>query len=236
MHDDGTNRRYRISLKIYRCICTLMILLPLVTGGVAWLSIHLWQENTRLSANASRLEFAMREAQNTAEKLSNLKAILEQEDKALTGPVLQNLARQSSKESPQSPPKGNEENDQGAENDPGHTDFPVVDTKVVSIENVNARLLQAGKMRISLDLRNPDTSKRNVSGQVRCIFIANSGETFPLPLPAEQADFRINRFKRAVFQPPVPPNISDTTNARIILEVYTDDDSLIYRNIFPIER
>lgn len=235
MHDDGSNRRYRISLKVYRCICTLMFLLPLAVGLTAALCIHLWQENSRLSTNTSRLEFAMREAQNTAEKLSNLKAILEQEDKALTGPVLQNLARESAKDIPPAPPKNSEEND-ATESGPGHADFPVVDTGLVSIENVTARLLQAGKLRINLDLRNPDSTKRNISGHVRGIFITNSGETFPLPLPQDQADFKINRFKRAVFQPPVPPNITDTTNARIILEVYTDDDSLIYRNIFPVER
>lgn len=234
MHDDGSNRRYRIGLKVYRCICTLMILLPLTSVLAAVLCVHLWQENSRLNANASRLEFAMREAQNTAEKLSNLRAILEQEDKALTGPVLQNLARQSAKEVPPSPPKS-EENDV-AESGPGHAEFPVVNTGLVSIENVTARLVHARKMRINLDLRNPDSTKRNISGHVRGIFITNSGETFPLPLPPEQADFKINRFKRAVFQPPVPPNISDTTNARIILEVYTDDDSLVYRNIFPVER
>lgn len=235
MHDDGSNRRYRISLKIYRCICTLMFLLPLAVALSAFVCVQLWQENRGLNATASRHEFAMREAQNVAEKLTNLRAILEQEDKAVTGPVLQNLARQSAKESIPSPPKSTEEND-AAESGPGHADFPVVNTGLVSIENVTARLLRAGKMRINLDLRNPDSNKRNISGQVRGIFIANSGETFPLPLPADQADFKINRFKRSVFQPPVPPNISDTTNARIILEVYTDDNSLIYRNIYPLER
>lgn len=235
MYDDGGTRRYRISIGLYRFLWVLVTVLPLLAGGAAWLAVHLWQENARLTANTSRLELAMYEAVNTAEKLTNLRALLEQEDTAVTGPVLQNLARQSSKDSPQLQPKvGNEEAD-ATEAGPGHADFPVVDANVVNVENVNARLLSTGKIRINLDLRNPDP-KRNITGHVRCLFIADSGETFPLPLTQEQADFKINRFKRAVFQPPVPPAVTDTTNSRIIVEVYTDTDTLIYRNIFQVER
>lgn len=235
MHDDGVTQRYRISIGLYRFLWILVIILPLLAGGAAWLAVHLWQENARLTANTSRLELTMREAVNTAEKLTNLRALLEQEDTAVTGPVLQNLARQSSKEIPLLQPKAGSEEVDATETGPGHADFPVVDTEVVDVENVNARLLNAGKIRINLDLRNPDP-KRNIMGRVRCLFIADSGETFPLPLTAEQADFKINRFKRAVFQLTVPPAVTDTTNSRIIVEVYTDTDTLIYRNLFQVER
>lgn len=240
MHDDGRTRRYRISLGLYKSLWALCLLLPLLAGTTLWLSFVLWQENKILHANASRLELATREAQNTAEKLNNLRAILEQEDKSVTGPVLQNLARQSPNEpSPAAGKNGDATPGMGegtdTESGPGHADFPVVDTKLVNIENVNARLLSSRKIRITLDLRNPE-SKRNITGHVRCIFIADSGETIPLTLLPEQADFKINRFKRSVFQPPVPSSVTDTTNSRIILEVYTDDDTLIYRNLFPVER
>lgn len=238
MHDSGHTRRYRIRLGLYKSLWALCLLLPLLTAASLSLSFVLWRENSVLQANASRLELATRDAQNTAEKLSNLRAILEQEDKSVTGPVLQNLARQSSRDAPPSAGKADSamgEAADSAENGPGHADFPVVDTKLVNIENVNARLLNSGKVRITLDLRNPDP-KRHISGQVRCLFIADSGETIPLPLLQEQADFKINRFKRSVFQPPVPPSVADTTNSRIILEVYNDDNTLIYRNLFPVER
>lgn len=241
MHDDGRTRRYRIKLGFYRTLWALCLLLPLLSTAALCLSYVLWQENRVLHANASRLELATRDAQNTAEKLNNLRAILEQEDKSVTGPVLQNLARQSSRDlSPSAGKNADSAANTGdtadsAESGPGHADFPVVDTKLVNIDNVNARLLKSGKIRITLDLRNPEP-KRNITGHVRCLFIADSGETLPLPLLQEQADFKINRFKRSVFQPPIPASVSDTTNARIILEVYTDDDTLIYRNLFPVER
>ncbi|MEG2173371.1 MAG: hypothetical protein RRY29_08940 [Desulfovibrionaceae bacterium] len=235
MRDDGQTHRYRLSMTLYRVLWVLSIVIPLLAGGAVWLSYHLWEENVRLVTNSSRLELAMHEAQHTAEKLSNLQTLLDQEDSAVTGPVLQNLARQSSQEAPQDKPKAPNDEADSADSGPGHADFPVVDTKVVNIENVNARLLSSGKIRISLDLRNPD-SKHNIIGHVKCLFIADSGETFPLSTTSEQADFKINRFKRAVFQPPVPSAVTDTTNARMILEVYTEGTTLIYRNIFPIER
>lgn len=232
MHDDGKARRLRISVPLYRTLWGLFILVPLITACTLWLSARLWQENAILTANTARLELAMREAQSTADKLSNLQSLLEQSE-AAQGPVLQNLARQSAKEAPSPQPEG--EDLDPSDSGPGHGDFPAVDTKAVIVENVNARLVRAGKIRINLDLRNPDP-KRTIAGHVRCTFIADSGETVPLALSAEQADYKITRFKRAVFQPTIPPSVSDTTNARIIIEVFVDEDSLVYRNLFPLER
>lgn len=232
MHDDGKTRRWRISLFFYRVLWVLCILLPLITVAAVWQAALLWQENTALTTNTARLELAMHEAKSIADRLSNLESLLAQEELA-RGPVLQNLARQSAKEAPATPQPTGDEVDT-TESGPGHGDFPTVDTKVVSVENVTARLVRAGKIRINLDLRNPDP-KRTVAGYVRCSFISDSGETLPMALAAEQADFKITRFKRAVFQPTVPPTITDTTNARIIIEVYLEDEkTLVYRNIYPL--
>lgn len=234
MHDDGKTRRWRMSLSLYRLLWVLFIMAPLLTAGAVWQAVLLWQENTALTTNAARLELAMHEAKSTADRLSNLENLLAQEELA-RGPVLQNLARQSAKAAPTSPQPTDEEADP-TDSGPGHGDFPAVDTKVVSVENVTARLVRAGKIRINLDLRNPDP-KRAIAGHVRCSFISDSGETVPMALAAEQADFKITRFKRAVFQPAVPATVADTTNARIIIEVYLDgEDTLVYRNLFPLER
>lgn len=233
MHDDGKSRRFRISTSLYRILWGLCILLPVITACALWGAAYLWRENVVLNANTARLDLAMHEAKSTAEKLTNLQKLLEQGERS-QGPVLQNLARQSAKEAPPSPQNVGEDPDP-TESGPGHGDFPAVDTKAVSVENVNARLVRAGKIRINLDLRNPDP-KRSIAGHVRCTFIADSGEVIQLPLSAEQSDYKITRFKRAVFQPTLPPTITDTTNARIIIEVFVDEDTLVYRNLFPLER
>lgn len=237
MHDNGHTRRFRMGTGVYRTLCILALLLPIIGVGALTLSYKLWEKNSFLAANTHRLELASREARATAEKLTNLKALLDHQDQAETGAVLQNLARQNSKNpatpEPQLTPAAGDEagpTDSG----PGHGEFPVVDTKAVSVENINARLLNKGKIRINLDLRNPDP-KKSIAGHVRCSFIAGSGEARPLTLSDEQADFKINRFKRAVFQPTLPADV-DTVNSRIIIEVFLDEDNLVYRNIFPVER
>ena len=52
--------------------------------------------------------------------------------------------------------------------------------------------------------------------------------------PENVGDFRISRFKRTVIVVRLPGRL-DLVNAQVILEVRNQDESVVYRNIFPVE-
>lgn len=101
--------------------------------------------------------------------------------------------------------------------------------------NVQARALHGSKLRIGLDLRNTD-SQRLASGSVQAVLVTADGQKRPLVFePDGVADFRISRFKRAVMVARLPEHLS-LVNAQIILEVKSQNQGVVYRNIFAVER
>lgn len=237
LRDNGAGWRCRMRAGLLAALLALAVLMPLLAGAGGWLAWTLWRENRLLSADAARLEKEWMAARATAERLSNLEILLQRADAGEAGAVLQNMARRTAQSAPAAgrPGENAPEPTPTTQEGPGHGEFPVVDTKLVAVDNADARLMGNRKLRVALDLRNPD-SKRPVTGSLRVTLITADGETLPLQVSEESGDFRISRFKRAVLLSSLPPGIVNTTNAMIVLEVLEEGGKLAYRNIFPVQR
>ena len=117
---------------------------------------------------------------------------------------------------------------------PGHEDFPAIDLDYVKVGNVQVREIRNGKVRLALDLRNTD-SQKILSGVVSGTLLTADGKTYPLRFDQEDVgNFRISRFKRAVMVAATEKQVS-LTNAQVILEVRSQEDSVVFRNIFAVE-
>ena len=61
------------------------------------------------------------------------------------------------------------------------------------------------------------------------------GKTYPLRFDQEDVgNFRISRFKRAVMVASTEKQVS-LTNAQVILEVRSQENSVVFRNIYAVE-
>lgn len=234
LRDNGVAWRCRMRAGLLATLLVLATLMPLLAGVGSWLSWTLWRENRVLSEDAVRLEKEWMTARATAERLSNLETLL-RADTPEAGAVLQNMARRAAESLPAAKQTVGTAPTASTQEGPGHSEFPVVDTKVVTVENAAARLMGNRKLRLTLDLRNPDL-KRPVSGSIRAVLVTADGESLPLEIPEESGDFRISRFKRAVLLPALPPGVTGVPNAMVIIEVMEEGGALAYRNIFPVER
>lgn len=118
---------------------------------------------------------------------------------------------------------------------PGHAEFPILDTGYVSVQNVNARVVDRASLRVMLDLRN--TGKGTAIGVIVPWLVSADGRRRLLsPAPQEAAGFRIMRFKHAVFAAPLPEGGS-APGDQLILEVRrAADKEIVFRNLFAIER
>lgn len=130
---------------------------------------------------------------------------------------------------------GGENGEQAAEG-PGHEEFPAVDTGYVRVENVQARALRDGRLRLALDLYNGEQQKQ-ASGRVDATLLTADGTEHPLQFePSDVGFFRINRFKRAVMLSHPQPGL-DLENCRLIVHITMHDGGeVVFRNIYAVER
>lgn len=118
---------------------------------------------------------------------------------------------------------------------PGHAEFPILDTGYVAVQNVNARVVNRTSLRIMLDLRNIGGGA--AMGVVVPWLVTADGRRLALsPTPPEAADFRIMRFKHAVFAAPLPEGGSAPGDQLIIEVRRAADKEIVFRNLFAIER
>ncbi len=238
MQDNGPRRSFRVRRGRFFLVMTFFACLPLVCGFLGWQAWQLWRENATLRENMLRFESDYQEAQATAERLQNLEELLREAGVQGRELVLRKLA---SAEQAETPPHEADEPAPAPEGPaamgegPGHEEFPAIDRGYVKVGNVQARALHGSKLRIGLDLRNTD-SQRLASGSVQAVLVTADGQKRPLVFePDGVADFRISRFKRAVMVARLPEHLS-LVNAQIILEVKSQNQGVVYRNIFAVER
>lgn len=230
MHDNGKSHTIRLRNFFYKSICTLIILLPILLGLTITACYYLWNDNKILNANALHLQNETNKAIALSENLTIFKSLL-----AENHPINASIVQINQTEELALANKQNEENATLAEQvGPGHVEFPAVDTEEVAVENISARILNDGKIRISLDLRNPDPAKI-VTGYVDCSFVDSLGVNHPLGIALNLKGFKINRFKRVVFLSNISPDILDE-NGNVLIEVFNREDKLMYRNVTPIEQ
>ena len=106
-----------------------------------------------------------------------------------------------------------------------------MDTGLVRVENLNARRIGARSLRISFDLYNTEQVSQ-VAGKATFELILADGSGYPLD---DQGDtsYRINRLKKIVGNPTLPTEVSDTTDASILVNVLADG-KVIYRVLTPL--
>ncbi|GAB1255136.1 hypothetical protein [Desulfovibrio falkowii] len=236
MRDNGPRRSFRVCRGRFYAALVFFACLPVLSSVLGWHCWQLWQENAALRANVLRFESDYQGAQATAERLEHLEELLREEDVQGRDLVLRRLG--GGEPAVEAPPADRDENGKsealrGAEG-PGHEDFPAIDLDYVKVGNVQVRALRGGKLRLALDLRNTD-NQRLASGSVSGTLITADGAKHPLSFdPENVGDFRISRFKRTVIVVRLPGRL-DLVNAQVILEVRNQDESVVYRNIFPVE-
>lgn len=235
MRDNGPRRSFTLRrsnffllLVFFACLPFLCLLLTTQT----WL---LWQENIKLRESMERSETDFQELASRAERLEQLEELLNEANVQPRQIIARQLASSSLPDpGPEEPAQADADKGENGEG-PGHEEFPAVDTGRVKVSNVVARSLRGNRLRIALDLRNPDNEPL-LGGEVKAILITANGERTKLDfVPKETAYFRISRFKRTVITAPLPRN-ANLTNAQILLEVLDQDDKQIYSNVFAVQR
>ena len=237
MRDNGPRRSFRLRRSSFFALVIFFACLPFLCAVLGWQCWQLWQENASLRANMQRFEMDTQAAQATAERLQNYEELLREEGVQGRELLLRRLARGGAEAQAAEAPGGDSAQAAGTPlgEGPGHEEFPVVDTGVIKVGNVQARALRGNGLRIGLDLRNAD-SRKLLAGSVSATLVTASGQKCPLTFdPEDVGNFRISRFKRAVMVARVPEQYS-LVNAQVILEVREQDADLIYRNIFAVER
>lgn len=241
MRDNGPRRSFRVRRGRFIATLTVVACLPAICAALGWLCWLLWQENTLLRHNVLRFESDYQAAEARAERLESLEELLREENVSGRELVLRKLggsaAGESPAEGPSAPagaqPLAEKEAPQSAEG-PGHEEFPAIDREYVKVDNVQARALRGGKLRIALDLRNNDTQKI-AAGVVSGTLLTADGKKYPLRFdPEDVGSFRINRFKRAVMVATSEERLN-LTNAQVILEVRNQENTVVFRNIYAVE-
>jgi hypothetical protein len=247
MRDDGRIMRCRVSFRFFRVLCVVLALMFPLAGGLCLLVRELYQANQDLDARFLRMEQENLSLAAQVQRLSNLEQVLEMPAAAVRLALQSRQAKnraaavQDAAATPaqESPPPG-EQKDAGqvpeaaaTTTEPSPSSFPPVDMGLIGVENVHIRSMSGDKLRISLDLQNAQ-QRGQLAGHVACS-AKSKNEIYPLEISKENAAFRINRFKRALFIPQLPVAVRNA-DFTVIVEIHFEERGLVYRNEFPVER
>lgn len=237
MRDNGPRSSIRMRRSHYYVIIAFFACLPFLCVLLAAQCWMLWKENAQLRDNIDKFEVEFQKAEAIAEKLENLRELLDEDNTPGREIVVRQIAGAEKKTEGHSPNmdaaamEGEAAQDEG----PGHEDFPALDTGRVKVGNVQARALRGNSLRIALDLRNPD-NENMLSGEVEATLVTVGGERIPLRFDRrDMGNFRINHFKRAVMISKLPPD-TPLDNSEVIVEVRDQAQKTVYRNIFAVQR
>lgn len=109
----------------------------------------------------------------------------------------------------------------------------MVDKGLARVENLVARRVGTRSLRISFDLYNTEQVPQ-LSGKASFELLLANGASYPLDAHGDTT-YRINRLKKIVGNPTLPPDVTDTRNAAIKVSIYADGD-LIYRVVTPLQQ
>jgi hypothetical protein len=256
MRDKGPRRSFSLRFDVFLYIGVFVCCLPFLLAGVSWFAWDVWSENRQLRDDVIRFETDLRNEQANVERLENIEELLREAGTRGGDVFARRLAATGEApkdEPPPDVPEPTEETPPAEEApaaaaaageapkagetpaDSGQGAFEVVDTGYVNVENVQIRALRGGKMRIALDIRNPD-ARKSISGKVQATLLRSDGSQGKIEfVPSDLGEFRINRFKRTVI-PAFLPGETELVNAQVIVEVLGANGSVAYRNVFPVER
>lgn len=112
------------------------------------------------------------------------------------------------------------------------TETAALDTGVVRLENLTARVLDNRKIRVALDLYNARPNGGPIGGHFVIRLIDPTGK--PLPLQHEEGNFRITRFKKVIMQAELPQEVAAADNAALLVTVVVDDEPVLQK-IYSVE-
>lgn len=255
LHDDGEMHRLRISKGLFRLLVVLLILSPILGILGMWIGWEAWHTVADWRREKMAYQMQLETMRVKVERLSTLETLLEDEKSAPAALAVhpgggkaggKTVEKEDSPSSAESSSK--EESDAQAEQEPAAgpmsslektTSEPspvqggsALDDGTVRIENMQARLIDRKRIRISLDLYNSGPGGHPLAGQVSLGLLTEDGRQ--LPLPHEDASFRISRFKKIVSTVPLPVNSVEMHNAAVLLEVVVNE-KIVYRNMVSIE-
>lgn len=249
IREDGRRRSWRLRVGWLYLAGLGLALFPCLLAGSGWLCYSLWQKAELAQADVLRLENECETMEVKIERLENLSVLLDESavpgreilERALAESFQPPAEEEADPEQPATDERTattkEEIQEQMTQNDgPGHAEFPAIKKDYVNVENIRVRVIKPRVLRLSLDLRN---TRRNIAeGEVTARLATSDGKETPLLFsPADVGKFRIMRFKRAVITATLPRESPlRTSGAQVVIEVKDNDGSVVFRNIFPIER
>jgi hypothetical protein len=240
MRDKGARHSFRMRAAVFYALLCSIVCLPLFVCGLGWFSYNIWKENSILRENVLRFEDDFQKAQSIAERLENIEELLNENAVAGKDILLRRLAASSEANSaslPEDQAGSAGENGQASQSPKPapQEEFPAINADYIKVDNVQARALRENKLRIALDLHNTDNQKI-AAGRVSAMLLTADGARHePVFVPSNVGDFRISRFKRTVMNARLAPQLN-LANAQVILEIRREDNSVVYRNLFSVER
>lgn len=256
LHDDGEIHRLRMSKGLFRLVVVLLILSPILGILGLWIGWEAWHTVADWRREKMAYQVQLETMRVSVERLSTLETLLEGEKSTPASiAVLPGADRKSGEKAAgkeMSPPSAEseqkEEPDVEAEQKPAAGPMPIsektaseapsvqsrsaLDDGTVRIENMQARLIDRTRIRVSVDLYNPGPAGHPLMGQVFLSLLTEDGRQ--IPLPHEDASFRISRFKKIVSTLPLSISVGEAHNAAVLLEVAVSD-KIVYRNMVSIE-
>ena len=252
MHDDGHTRRVRLSRSLLRSLVVLVVLLPFFGVGGAWIGYEAWRLHGEWQLEKRELMARLSENTIALERLSNIETLFKstRATPLTSGEVGAGPQRAGDKNADKTAEKADKTAEGSASPVPGPAGSPqavgppgengihevdnqlIVDTGVVRVENVVPRLVDPRKLRITVDLYNAETAGQQLSGQVRFYVLTGDGQEWKLA--ADDAQFRISRYKKVVATSPLPGTLNDVANAAVKIEVVVAD-SVVFRKLYPVE-
>jgi hypothetical protein len=218
MRDDRDVTRYRVSpfwLKMF--IFAQIFLLLCATGGI-YMGVQGVKKNADLHSENKSLEQRLVDAEVRLERLGNMEKILQSYDPA----ELQSLLSAATSEVEQ-------------EKVPESVDlnklFTRVDTQVVGVENLQARVVNR-KMSISFELNNLQSAKA-VVGQASLSFVKKDGAMVAAKTNTSDLSFQIQRFKRIQTAFLLPDGLEQKDLFGLRLEIKGKDGDVIFAETFP---
>lgn len=249
MNDDGSARRLRIGKGLFSFVIVLLFLLPALGGLGIWAGWEAWTDRIVWENEQRQLRTACDEARLQVERLSNMLALagVAPEDRpaaAATSHAVApagaaanaTLSASNVADNATLPATGIAANatipSPAVEEvaDPGMNEETNMDTGVVRVENVVARVQGKDKLRLSLDLYNAQPNAGPVGGRITFSLIDSHGKIHPLP--HDDTQYRITRFKKVVTTAELPE--VGALNSALLVSV-TSDDTPVLRKIFSIE-
>ena len=224
MRDRTSIKSFRLNPFWIKFIIFFFLILLLVSVAGSYYSLVFFQEKKELSSLYERKAQALYDTQKELERLDNINKMIKssKEDelrsftRAQPGPIATHKP---------------EEAEVVPEIDLREI-FEPVDLDIVSIANVQARIIQ-NRMRVQLEVNSLE-SGGPISGRVFLILVAYDGSVADLQLQDRDLYYRINNFKQmdTIFE--LPEGLDQETLFALRIDVRDDGDNLIYSRSFAI--